>query len=614
MIGKLSKYRSVCVVYGLILILLTMVLVPFLCGTGTAAPGDAELASQYAPIFYFEMEEMFYPVNVSYHLENSYLKIFGDDNISFSFEDYSELIELSNISQNMSILDEYAYLDNQKGTVDNYEGIINDYQEQLTELGYTVYYRVYTNGNIKVLQYWMFYAFNNGELNQHEGDWELVQVVLESGDPSFVMYSQHNSGRKAEWDVVQRDGDTFKVYVARGSHANYFRSYSGKFGIANDIVGENGKILGPADYELVMLDSQIWLDFPGRWGEFNNLEDMALGRVGPFGPMYREEGTMWDDPLSWGDSLQQADENLFTLQWFTYNFEEIYIILTLLSILILGIGIYLRYKKYGLGPRIFSILYIDGLNLKSIGNIICMVGIVFIIFALFQPWYHVSYTLSGDTSYVSFATNEPMELLVIDGVNGIQFYMPSALGSVPLYNIAIPFALVIGIGLIFFILTTIGRYRSWKLGGKYLFRGIKVMLPVILIIVSIVLIGVLLKEMIPPTGDTSVDNSIVQILNGISESPIAGQNTIIMQQSDVDIGVDINWGLGDGCKYLLLGGSILIVSGILEIASHKKFFEPKMPDKSSEKRRKEKAKESTGPSSEYINGETKSDSSEEKIE
>lgn len=592
-------------------IVILLLVVPLL-GFSTNAATDQELAESYAPIFYFEMEEIFYPVNSSYHLQNSYLKIFGDDNISFDFEFYSELIELGNISESMDILNEYAYLDNQKGTVDDYDGIINDYQEKLTELGYTVYYRVYTNGDTKVLQYWMFYAFNNGELNQHEGDWELVQVVLESETPSFAMYSQHNSGRKAEWSDVERDGDNFKVYVARGSHANYFRSYSGKFGIANDIVGENGKILEPVDYELVMLDSQIWLDFPGRWGEFNNLEDVALGRAGPFGPVFRENGNMWDDPISWGNSLQQADENLFTAQWFTYNFEEIYILLTLLSILILGIGIYLRHRKYGLGPRIFSILYIDGLNLKSIGNILCIVGIIIIVFALFQPWYHISYTISGDTSYVSFATNEPMELLVIDGVNGIQFYMPSASGAIPLYNISIPFALIIAVGLILFILTTIGRYRSWKLGRKYLFRGIKVMLPVILIITAIVLIGMLLTEMMPPTGDTSVDNSIVDILTGISASPIAGQNTIVMQQSDVNIGVDVDWGLGDGCKYFILGGIILIISGILEIASHAEFFEPKIPYKS-RKRRKEELKKTMEPPSEYTNDETKSNSSEEKI-
>jgi len=264
--------------------------------------------------------------------------------------------------------------------------------------------------------------------------------------------------------------------------------------------------------------------------------------------------------------------------------------LTLLAILIIGLGVYWRYKKYGLGPRIFSILYIDGFNLKSIGNILSIVGIIVIIFALFQPWYQASYMISGNTGDISFATDETMNLLTIDGINGIQFYIPSALGSEPLFNIAIPFALIIGIGLIFFILTTIGRYRSWKLGGKYLFRGIKVILPVILILIGIILIGIVLTEMAPPIGDTSVENSIVQLLSDITGAPMGGQSMIVIPQGDTEVRVDIQWGLGYGGMLLLLAGVILIVAGILEIASHKKFFEPKMVKKSRKEKRMEKVK------------------------
>lgn len=603
---KLFKRRSLCIVYGATLILFTMVFMPFLCGMGSAATGDEELAAQYAPILYFEDEETCYPVNVSYHIQNSYLKIFGDNNFSYSLEDYSDLSELDNFSFNISDINEHLYLDNQKGTVDNYEGIINDYQDRLTELGYNIYYRVYNSGDTKVIQYWMFYAFNLGELNQHEGDWEMVQVVISSDVPTEVMYSQHYSGRRAIWDQVERNGNHIKVYVARGSHANYFRSYSGKFGISNDIVDDNGKVLKPSDYNLILLDSQIWLDFPGRWGEFNTYEDIVLGRAGPLGPKFRENGDMWNNPISWSNSLQQVDDNLFTIQWFTYNFSEIYILLTLLLILIIGFGIYWRHRKYGLGPRIFSILYIDGVNLKSIGNVLCILGIIVIIFALFQTWYQASYMISGDTGDISFATEETMNLLTIDGINGIQFYVPSASGSVPFYNVAIPFALIIGIGLIFFILTTIGRYRSWKLGWKYLFRGIKVIFPVVLILIGIILIGVVLTEMTPPTGDTSVDNSIVQLLNDISGAPMGGHGMIIIPQGDTEVRVDIQWGLGNGGKILLLAGFIFIFAGILEIASHTKFFEPKMVKKSRKEKRKEKAKK-LNETSEFTNDEYKSE-------
>ena len=45
--------------------------------------GDNEgIEHQYAPIFYFEKDETCYPVNISYHIDNSYLyKIGKEDSI-----------------------------------------------------------------------------------------------------------------------------------------------------------------------------------------------------------------------------------------------------------------------------------------------------------------------------------------------------------------------------------------------------------------------------------------------------------------------------------------------------------------------------------------------------
>ncbi len=73
----------------------------------------------------------------------------------------------------------------------------------------------------------------------------MIQVVLTGGQPSEVMFSQHYSGQKAKWSQVDKEGEHVKVYVARGSHANYIKPYSGKVGLASDTVGDNGKILRP---------------------------------------------------------------------------------------------------------------------------------------------------------------------------------------------------------------------------------------------------------------------------------------------------------------------------------------------------------------------------------
>lgn len=82
------------------------------------------------------------------------------------------------------------------------------------------------------LQYWFFYTYNAFAspvdkprvFQAHEGDWEHVAVLLNSQlRPRAVFASQHNAGLTLPWaKVPDREGDHPVIYVARGSHANYF--------------------------------------------------------------------------------------------------------------------------------------------------------------------------------------------------------------------------------------------------------------------------------------------------------------------------------------------------------------------------------------------------------
>ena len=361
----------------------------------------------------------------------------------------------------------------------------------------------------------MFYAFNPGTMNQHEGDWEMVQVVLSDGTPTQVMYSQHHSGQKATWDQVEKNGNHIKVYVSRGSHANYLRSYSGVVGIASDIVGENGKRLTSSDYDLVMMESQPWLDFAGRWGWVGATEEDAeasflLGQAGPPGPMYRENGVMWNDPIGWGNNLMQADNNIFLLELILYNFVTLFIVISIVTICVLLFRIYRRHKKTGLGPRIISMLYIDGLNLKSIGNILCIVGIIIAFISLINPWY----TVSTDIGVTGYETDGIVDMLTIDGINGIQIQVPGLTGPMPMGSFMVPFSLLIGISLVFLVIASIGIAHSKKLGKKYLARGARLMVPVLLIIIVIMSLGMIPFESMVNTGDAAVD--ISEIIGAIS--------------------------------------------------------------------------------------------------
>ena len=66
------------------------------------------------------------------------------------------------------------------------------------------------------IQYWFFYFYNDW-FNKHEGDWEMIQVMLDrTGQPEWAVYSQHQGGTRRRWrDVAVEDGTHPVVYVAR---------------------------------------------------------------------------------------------------------------------------------------------------------------------------------------------------------------------------------------------------------------------------------------------------------------------------------------------------------------------------------------------------------------
>jgi hypothetical protein len=200
------------------------------------------------------------------------------------------------------------------------------------EPGSTVYGRVARAGDRTVLQYWLFYYDNvysyvyapPGALWQaHEGDWEVVNVVLGAdGAPLEVGYSRHCLGARRAWAATPRRADTHPVvYVSAGSHANYFapgvtpfdvrcvpsqvRTLLQQLGLPlpADVTGD-GATAGPRrlageETELKVLDdSTWWLAFDGYWGEAQYFHSPFTGTVpfgtAPVGPAYH---AVWRDPL-----------------------------------------------------------------------------------------------------------------------------------------------------------------------------------------------------------------------------------------------------------------------------------------------------------------------------
>jgi len=162
-----------------------------------------------------------------------------------------------------------------------------------------------------VLQYWLFYYDNPLLLPQtpvgtfwqsHEGDWEIVNVVLGPDEqPVEAAYSQHCSGQRKPWADVEKsaDGSTHPVvYVALGSHANYFAPGDGVLGtipiraacipsqvapilgsltflhVVDQVLGRSagGVVVGPPGSGIEpatvhAIEDTAWSTFGGRWGE-----------------------------------------------------------------------------------------------------------------------------------------------------------------------------------------------------------------------------------------------------------------------------------------------------------------------------------------------------------
>ena len=178
------------------------------------------------------------------------------------------------------------------------------------------------------LQYWIWYPWNvysptvpPGDLWQvHEGDWEAVSVILDTeGVPLLVGTSRHSEGARREWGRVTTRGPRPVVFVALGSHANFFHPGAHRFdprlvdpalisvikayGARPVDFAGNGRVVRPRLVR-VTASAPRWMAFAGAWGEdgYVHFPDNLPIRsgAGPVGPAFHEQ---WRKPvaevLSW---------------------------------------------------------------------------------------------------------------------------------------------------------------------------------------------------------------------------------------------------------------------------------------------------------------------------
>lgn len=171
-----------------------------------------------------------------------------------------------------------------------------------------------------VIQYWMLYYYNNW-FNNHEGDWEMVEVVLDNKlNPECVAYSQHGVSQLKYWneDGLEKNGGHPKDYVAEGSHANIFdggiidqhmvwttndiNSDSSWF----DLTGDRTSLIPSVDLAWV---NEGWVNYAGLWGQRSSWW-WTYAVSGPPGPQWQpsfQNKSPWNDPYGWAVPSSDCD-------------------------------------------------------------------------------------------------------------------------------------------------------------------------------------------------------------------------------------------------------------------------------------------------------------------
>jgi hypothetical protein len=259
-------------------------------------PGKQRLLSTYAPILVLHPDERFHPETVDGYLADS-------DLVGGHYDQ-----RLCRALDGPAAIECYASAD------------------AAHDAPPTVYAAAFENGDRTVLEYWLFYPFDLYSVSDppdefwqdHEADWESVAVVLDTTvktkpKPVLLGGSRHCSGARRDWTRIERHGTHPVVYVALGSHANYFapgeipldrscwppvaRAVFKAYGVPLRDHVAAGQILTPALVPISAAEPS-WMTFTGKWGEaqyvhFPKNAPFAYG-YGPTGPASH---ALWRNPL-----------------------------------------------------------------------------------------------------------------------------------------------------------------------------------------------------------------------------------------------------------------------------------------------------------------------------
>ena len=270
----------------------------------------ADLLYKHRPLVYIHSSEFSGPVAAEFMM------------------DHADLYDRSEIPDEKVADDPLSFSDlSSHDTTDYYQNLYNAYRQSGAGT-HEVYCRGTTASGHAFLQYWQFEPSSSLPdllTFYHEGDWEMFQIAVkldtsaEELKPIAITGSQHYYGQTIRWaetgngpasqnqDYVGKSGHQPKVYVARETHATYFRNgdFRTRSGSANhgDQYEEAPTIPHTDDetggnsysYTLKIFHNSMISHWNGNWGE-DGLP-LVPHDDGPPSPRYRVTAVnVWTDP------------------------------------------------------------------------------------------------------------------------------------------------------------------------------------------------------------------------------------------------------------------------------------------------------------------------------
>ncbi|MFW9870420.1 MAG: PKD domain-containing protein, partial [Candidatus Thorarchaeota archaeon] len=249
-----------------------------------------ELAEKFLPQLYIDVLETWHPRDISEFLDNAVLMDDADNPVIYS-PTPENLTDYIGPAYYLDLNDTYHNQDTSTDNLKIYAHVFTSYREVI------------------VIQYWFFYLYNDW-INNHEGDWEMIQLILPAQGaqdidalvPMYAGYSWHNHIKKSGWiwGSLTIDSDTHPVvYVGVGGHASRFTPLG--IYLREEM----------SQYSLELITNQGWLRYSGLWGDKSD----SIGGSGIPGPVFRSglvldslhliatfgsyRGYMWTDPVFW---------------------------------------------------------------------------------------------------------------------------------------------------------------------------------------------------------------------------------------------------------------------------------------------------------------------------